>query len=208
MRIQPIVEGYGEVAAVPVLLRRLRDEAEAFQIEIASPIRKRRHELITEPLLRKAIRLALLQEGCAAVLILFDSDDDCPKELAPTIAAWAQDEAGPTPCAVVMAVREYEAWLLASLASLRGRRGIVPDAADHPSPEAVRGAKEQISDAMASGRSYSETADQAALTAVFDLSRAYRACRAFRHCVAAFGHLATAMGSQLPSWPPSAWGES
>ena len=33
MRIQPIVEGYGEVAAVPVLLRRLRDEAEAFQIE-------------------------------------------------------------------------------------------------------------------------------------------------------------------------------
>jgi hypothetical protein len=41
MRIQPIVEGFGEVEAVPVLLRRLRDEAAAFAIDVNSPIRKK-----------------------------------------------------------------------------------------------------------------------------------------------------------------------
>ena len=34
MNIQPIVEGHGEVAAVPVLLRRLRDAAEAYGIDV------------------------------------------------------------------------------------------------------------------------------------------------------------------------------
>ena len=33
MNIQPIVEGQGEVQAVPVLLRRLRDSAQAFELE-------------------------------------------------------------------------------------------------------------------------------------------------------------------------------
>jgi hypothetical protein len=33
MNIQPIVEGAGDVSAVPVLLRRLRDEAALYQVD-------------------------------------------------------------------------------------------------------------------------------------------------------------------------------
>ena len=33
MNLQPIVEGHGEVEAVPVLLRRLRDLAQAYPLE-------------------------------------------------------------------------------------------------------------------------------------------------------------------------------
>jgi hypothetical protein len=34
-----------------------------------------------------------LQPQCGAILALFDSDDDCPKELAPVIREWARSEA-------------------------------------------------------------------------------------------------------------------
>ena len=34
MNIQPIVEGHGEVEAVPVLLRKLRDIAQTYPLEI------------------------------------------------------------------------------------------------------------------------------------------------------------------------------
>ena len=42
MIIQPIVEGYGEVAAFPVLLRRLVEEAQVWTVSIGRPIRRSR----------------------------------------------------------------------------------------------------------------------------------------------------------------------
>ena len=60
MNIQPIVEGHGEVTAVPVLLRRLRDEAKAFAIDVNKPIRRRRSQLVEEAQLRRSIQLARL----------------------------------------------------------------------------------------------------------------------------------------------------
>jgi len=37
------------------------------------------------------------------VVILFDGEDDCPKELAARVREWAQAAAGDTPCDVVIA---------------------------------------------------------------------------------------------------------
>lgn len=167
MKIQPIVEGHGEVSAVPVLLRRLRDEAGAFGLDVNAPIRRKRSDLVAEGGVRKAVRLALLQPECKAVLILFDSDDDCPKDLAPQIEGWARSEAGTVPCVVVLAHREYEAWFLATMESLRGKKGILQDAVSHPQPETPRDAKGYLEQQMAPGRSYSETSDQAGFTAAF-----------------------------------------
>lgn len=76
MNIQPIVEGHGEVAALPVLLRRLRDETQDFSLDVNAPIRRRRSELVRESELRRSIQLARLQPDLVAILILFDSDDD------------------------------------------------------------------------------------------------------------------------------------
>lgn len=207
MRVQPVVEGYGDVRAVPVLLRRLQEESQAYGLYFGRPIRRKRAELIQERSLRQTIRLALLQPECKAILIIFDADDDCPKELAPTLEKWAADEAGGVPCAVVIACREYEAWFLAALDSLRGKGRIRRDAIAPPNPEAPRGAKEKLEEYMEPGATYDETTDQPRLTASFDLAAAYRHCRSFRKMTKAFGVLASGVGAILSDWPPSTWSE-
>ena len=60
-KIQPIVEGHGEVAAAPVLLRRLIAEAKAWEIDIGRPIRRNRSQLVKQSELEQSVRLALLQ---------------------------------------------------------------------------------------------------------------------------------------------------
>jgi len=204
--IQPIVEGHGEVKAVPVLLRRLLAEAQVYDFQVGNPIRRKRSQFVQEEPLRQSVRIARLQKDCRAILILFDSDDDCPKELASQIEEWATEEAGEIPCCVVMAHREYEAWFLASIASLRGERGIRRDAESHPEPERPRNAKHQLESRMHSGLSYSETADQAAFTARLDFAVAYSRCRSFRKMATAFGRLLEGAGMAIDPWPPPSWG--
>jgi hypothetical protein len=104
-----------------------------------------------------------------------------------------------------MATKEYEAWFLSSIESIRGKRGIRNDAISHADPETPRGAKAHLEERMIEGRSYSETADQAALTQLFAMGPAHRKCRSFRHLVKAFGELMRASGNPLQVWPPPEW---
>ena len=97
------------------------------------------------------------------------------------------------PCGVVLAHREYEAWFLAAIESLRGRRGVRIDAESHPNPENPRGAKEQLELRMHPRASYVETADQPAFSAQFSLEVAYRRSRSFRR-------LATSLGIWSSPW--------
>jgi hypothetical protein len=105
--------------------------------------------------------------------VLFDAEDDCPAELGPAIVA--QVARPGVQVAVVLAKHEYEAWFLAAAESLRGRRGLRDDLEPPPDPEAVRGAKEWLRDRMEGSRTYAETLDQVALTAVMDIEGARRA---------------------------------
>lgn len=205
MIIQPIVEGQGDEAALPLLLRRLRDEAQAWELNVGRPHRRRRTQLVKKDSLQTAVRVALLREDCVGVLVLFDADGDCPKELAPTLEQWAREAAGGRPCAVVMANREYEAWFLASIESLRGRTSILTGATPHPDPESPRDAKGELESRMPPNMSYTATVDQPAFTAQFDLESAYRRCRSFRKLVSAFGMLAEAAGVAPKVWPPVTW---
>ena len=207
MVIQPIVEGHGDVAAFPVLLRRLVEEARAWNVGIGRPIRRRRDQLVRETEVMRAVKLALLQPDCGAVLILFDGNSDCPAKLGPTVQAWAAAAAGGMPCGVVVAHREYEAWFLAAIESLRGQRGVREDAKPHPDPESPRGAKEQLETRMGTGTSYLERTDQPAFSAMFSLSDAYRRSRSFRKLVRSFGLLVRFMGQEIGAWPPAAWTE-
>ena len=207
MVIQPIVEGHGDVAAFPVLLRRLRDEAQAWTINIGRSIRRSRYQLMQKTEVERAVRLALLQPNCGAVLILFDGDRDCPAELGPTVQTWGTAVAGDIPCSVVIAHREYEAWFLSAIESLRGYRGILKDAEPHPNPENPRGAKEQLEARMQAGTSYLERTDQPAFSERFSLSDAYRRSRSFRKLTRSFGHLVSSMGEDIGVWPPAAWTE-
>lgn len=205
MKIQPIVEGHGDVAAFPVLLRRLRDEIQAWAVDIGRPIRRPRSQLVRETDVQQAVRLALVQADCRAILILFDGNSDCPAELGPTVQAWAQAAAGGIPCAVVIAHKEYEAWFLAAIESLRGHRGLRGDAESVIDPERPSGAKEQLEARMHAGTSYMETTDQAALSALFSMPDAYRRSRSFRKLSRSFGLLVSAMGQDIQVWPPAEW---
>jgi len=205
MKIQPIVEGHGDVDAVPVLLRRLLEKAGVFDIGVGRPIRRSQSELHTQTGIQNAVKLALLQPECAAILIIFDSEDSCPKELAPTILEWARQAAGVRPCFVALAYREYETWFLAAIESLRGRCGIQNNATLLPNFESRRGAKEALEEYMPRNISYHETIDQVKLTANFDLALAYSRSRSFRKLAKCIGDVITALGFTCAPWPPTNW---
>ena len=202
MKIQPVVEGHGEVEAVPVLLRRLLTEAQIAGVVVGKPIRRTRSELATEEGLARSIALARGQPNCAAILVLFDGDDDCPAELGPTAQRWANAAARNVPCAVCIAHREYEAWFLATLDSLR-HKATKKDAQPHPRPEVPRNAKREVERRM--GVSYKETIHQPAFSEEFRLSDAFGRCRSFRKLTTSLGRLLTDIGKPATVWPPPSW---
>lgn len=202
MMIQPIVEGHGEVEAVPILLRRLVACANLQGIvKINSSIRKQRNKLVDKSKLNEVIGSARRQKS-DAILIMFDGDDNCPATLGPRVQLWAQEAAGDIPCQVVIPHQEYEAWFLASIVSLQGMRGIKQSVKLHPNPEGVRGVKKQIRERMERGWSYNETIHQPSFSARFSMVAAYRQCRSFRKMMTAFGALLHATGHGIHPWPP------
>ena len=205
MKIYPMVEGHGEVAAAPVLLRRLLAEAQCHGIDIGRPIRRTQSQLRSKEGIQAGVRLALLQPDCVAVVILFDGEDDCPKELAATVRAWAREAAEGKPCDVVIAYREYETWFLAALESLRGQYGIHTNATAPVNPESKRDAKGALEEFMPADRAYSETGDQPAMSAVFDMGLAHRRNRSFRKLVKAVGEVLVQLRQPVPAWPPGEW---
>ena len=205
MKVYPLVEGHGEVLAVPVLLRRLLAEAGCHDIGVGQPIRRTQAQFRNRADIQNAVRLALLQPECAAVVILFDGEDGCPVELADQVRRWAREAAAATPTDVVVAYREYETWFIAALESFRGRYGISESAVAPADPESRRDAKGWVEEFMPPRRAYSETGDQPGMSAVFDLGLAHRRNRSFRKLVKAVGDLLQELGRPLPCWPPSGW---
>lgn len=171
-RIAAIVEGHGEVAAVPVLLRRIAAEV-GVPIATPRPIRLPRGRMLIESELRHAVGLAAGQAGDeGAVIVLLDANSDCPAALGPSLRERASAARPDRPVRVILAKVEYEAWFLAAAASLAGRHGIRTDFSPPADPEMVRDAKGLLSANMPQGVSYKPAQDQAALSAVFDLNAA------------------------------------
>ena len=183
-----IVEGHGDVASLPLLVRRIAEDSGHYNVDVPTPIRchkskiVRPSETIHKDELERAIKLAIYKLPSpehGAVLILLDADDDCPAEIGPEIVRIAH-EIRPDICAkVVIAKREYEAWFIAAMESLRGYRGIRADAIAPRDPESIADPKGYLNRYMPEGKRYSETLDQPALTSVFSFAQAER-CDSFR----------------------------
>jgi hypothetical protein len=171
--IAPVVEGHGEVAALPVLLRRVGELiAPDSWIDVHPPIRVNRGTLLKAGQLERYVELAARSSERAAVLVLLDADDDCPAELGPDLLRRARAQRPERQIAVVIAMREFEAWFLAAAESVAGQRGLSPDLKPPPDPEAIRDAKGWLQDRRTDGLAYGPTIDQPALTATFDLELA------------------------------------
>jgi hypothetical protein len=194
--IQPIVEGQGEVESVPLLLRRVLGALGIWDVQVGRPLRSPRYQVVREPDLKKMLALATRANDLQAIVVIVDLDDDCARDLIPSMTQWCAEIVKDKPCAVVLARREYEAWFLAAVESLRGKCGILPTATYEADPEAKRGAKEALRLLMPKNRAYDEPADQPAMTAAFDMQMAYKQSSSFRKLVSELCRVLTAMGYQ------------
>ena len=177
VKIGCIVEGESEVETVPLLIRRIAaDLYPELPIVVPPPIRRPRNKVVKENELERAVEFVARQiGGQGAIFIILDSDDDCPAELGPALLHRASQARSDLFIAVVIAKNEFEAWFLAAAESLRGQRGLNDDIDSPEDPEAIRNAKGWLSNRMEDSRTYSETTDQPALAACFDLEQARQA---------------------------------
>jgi hypothetical protein len=181
-RVVAIVEGDGEVQALPILLRRLMawQSPESYP-EILTPIRVQKDRFLNKPdEFHRFLQLAALKCGADGwILILLDADDDCPAAKGAEILARSQAVVPHKSVSVVLANREFEAWYLASASSLDGYRGFrmgtLPEDFDAERP---RNAKGWLGERMSNR--YGETTDQPAFAAIFDLQQAFDGSRSFR----------------------------
>jgi hypothetical protein len=169
--VASVVEGDGEVVALPVLLRRMTEVIDPGRlVDVRRPIRVNRGRMLKDGELERYVELAVRQhQGRGAVLVLLDADDDCAAKLGPTLQERAQGQRPGSPISVVLAVREFEAWFLAAASSLAGRRGLPRDLEAPPRPEQIRDAKGWLRARRTDGLAYAPTVDQPALAAVADL---------------------------------------
>lgn len=172
--IATVVEGQGEVAAVPALLRRIVAEVSPDTwINVSRPYRVGRDSLIKAGGIEAAVAAVAGQGGArTGVLVLFDADDDLPCVLGPQLLARASAARADLPASVVLAKREFEAWFLAAAPSLRGMRGLAHDLERPADPEQPRDCKGWLTERRTDKRAYKPVADQAALAEVFDLAMA------------------------------------
>jgi hypothetical protein len=179
VRIAAIVEGHGECEAVPILIRRIAETIDpGFVPRVLPPLRVPASRLLKEGEMERSVDLAARKlQGRGGIVIIVDCDREscCPAEDGPALLQRAVAVRGDIPIAVVLAKREFEAWFLAAAESLRGQYGLPYNLEPPPNPEAIRGAKEWLSDRMPPGRSYAETTDQPAFATVFDMNAARRA---------------------------------
>jgi hypothetical protein len=182
-KIVPVVEGYGEERAVPYLVRRwLRHRGlhQFFEVpdlavnakgcgKLKAAYDKQRHIGI-EYYIEAAVR-----NRPDAILVIVDADNECLERgrgngLGPALLARASAVASHIPLAVVVANREYEAWFLASLTSIRQAR-LFPAGTRIPGnlePEAHSGCKRLIADLLSCP--YEETTHQLQLTGALSFS--------------------------------------
>ena len=173
-----VVEGDGDVAALPELLRRIVAgiivaSPEVEYPDIPYPIRIRRDSFLADGGHAYRSRYLSLARGRAGdegcVLVLIDADEDCPANLANHLLPELTATCAPTRIAFVLAKREFETWFLAAAESIGGRRSLQNNLVAPVDPEnEVANAKTWLRDRMPRGSTYSETIDQPALAGLFD----------------------------------------
>ena len=163
VRIASVVEGHGEVEALPVLIRRICEEQGEYGHEVGKPHRIHRPEMHT-PKVLAAVRIQRARVGKnGIVVVLYDADDDEWEAAKKS----TQEQLGQERAVIAVAVREYEAWFLAALESLGESRAIKRGARFDADPEQPRNAKKQLELHMT--ESYRETLHQPKFSALMDL---------------------------------------
>jgi len=168
----PIVEGQGEVEAVPNLLHRIAASGPT-DVRVNPPIRVKVSAFLHDDhYFRRYLELAGAKAAHAHghVLILLDCEDACPARLGPELLRRARQVRADVNTLVVLAYREYETWFVTAARSLRGLQGLPADLEAPSEPEAIRDAKGWLSERMT--YPYDPVVHQVEFTRAFDLEAA------------------------------------
>jgi len=195
--IKPIVEGHGEVPALPLLLRRIAGESFGiWNPPLLNPGRYRASQLlrcedkiwVPGPGLVKAAGHAR-NEGATALLVLLDADDFCAKSASESLTPALAGATGFEAARIVFAVREYEAWLLASAETIQDGALIYPKDSEQP-----RDAKSALEKHLRLPFPYNEKTDQPAFSAKINLTLCHERSRSFRKLTKDFKELLATCG--------------
>lgn len=195
-RLVCVGEGHGEVSALPRLCHAIRSYLGADEWSVDPDcIRLKRADFVGPSLgarrttrcnvtaLTRAVELARRRPGASAVILVCDADDDCAAEWSASLSALRRFA---LPVGGVMAVREYEAWLLWNLEPRVLRENAVPD------PESKRDAKGALRRVLGA---YAPTTHQLELTRKIDVPRVRAASKSFDKLVRA---VAAILGVEAP----------
>lgn len=170
-KLLPIVEGDGDVAAIPVLLRRILQTHNRFDVQILPPhkrgelpkVKANFERFFKAAALENVPVLCVLDFDCAHCVDVIKDEQDLKqqaKEFHPLINFEA--------CFIV---KEFECLFLWDEV---GTRKVLPSIAKSTvfpgNPEEIRPAKEWLSKAQPSGIAYKPTVHQAKLAAAVDLN--------------------------------------
>jgi hypothetical protein len=175
-----VVEGHGEVEALPALVRRIAESVGFVDdLQINPPIRVKSGSFIhDQDYFRKYVALAAGKAAArnGSLLILLDCDDDCPATLGPALLQRARSVRTNVDIFVALAYREFETWFVTAAPSLEGRRGLPPGLKSPHDAAQIRDAKGWLGERM--NTSYDPVIHQLEFARAFDLKLA-RANRSF-----------------------------
>ena len=201
--IVPVVEGSGEVSALPQLLRQIllkrQCRPDVIVAQGKGQVVNANGRSKLERDLEKFLQHAQNKPDCGAILVLVDADNDCPVIQFQEISQRCECSGITVPVQVVCAHREYESWFLASLDTIKGKHNIPETAGLNASVEDIANPKKWLSDQMPSGMAYKETTHQASFTSSVDLDMAYQNSRSFRRLCHALEQLVHAMDRGVPA---------
>jgi len=199
--IVSIVEGHGEIDALPALLHRIRDSLGTHEpLTINRPIRVKsgsflnRSDEFRRYVAQAVARAATASDG--SVLILLDCEDDCPATLGPRLLRDATEVDNRVRTFVALAYREYESWLLAAAPSLAGKLGLPPTLTAPADIDRIRDAKGWLGARMPAG--YDPIRHQAPLTRAMAMDMARKVPsfeRLYQHMARLLSPLATPISS-------------
>lgn len=175
IRVAAIVEGYGDVQAVPSLIAKTSNLLGSPAVA-SDPIRAGEWKLLRRPgIIEDYLELAATRQW-DLILVVLDLEDDCAMAEAASarerIELWKNGR--DIKVEIVFMVREYETLFLWCPSCLP----VSNNAALPADPDNIRGAKERVKQLTA--RRYKETQDQLRYTQSLDIAVLYKACRSFR----------------------------
>ncbi|MDD2774720.1 MAG: DUF4276 family protein [Gallionella sp.] len=180
-KLLAIVEGEGDLKAVPELLRRILHHHQHFEVEVLAHKRGDLPKIHAN--FENVFKMAIKEDAAILLLIDFDCKDcDCVVKSAAPFYEKALALRPEWPFKVSFMVKEFETLFLADRDATRKILKDIPEVTAFPSsPESVRGAKEWLSKAMPSGIAYKETVHQVKIVSQLNLNHLRERSPSYRH---------------------------